>query len=288
MAQNETGTRGPRDNDTGYAGRRIQPEQNWSYTPPGSQVDLNEPIWHAENYNRGAFAGWPNHNWDNERPTSGLWQVRGPYIGKGPRTERQDVFIQEQISENLAEHPQLDASEITVFVEHGEVTLEGSVDSRWAKRQAEQAADSVPGVKDVHNRLAIEPVAEEGWRRGVAPQPLGTISGAIEPGMRQPMLTSAGTNAGAPGTGLGLRGGPAAASGRLRTGMYVMGADGHQIGTIKAVRGDDFLVDRNLQRDVYVPFRAVQAIQGDRITLSVSGPGVDARNWPRPSLFGGA
>ena len=67
-----------------------------------------------------------------------------------------------------------------------------------------------------------------------------------------------------------------------------MGADGHQIGTIKAVRGDDFLVDRNLQRDVYVPFRAVQAIQGDRITLSVSGPGVDTRNWARPSLFGGA
>ncbi|HET7035257.1 MAG TPA: BON domain-containing protein [Thermomicrobiaceae bacterium] len=280
MVHNESGNTEPRENDTGYAGRRVQPEQNWSYTPPGSQVNLNEPIWQAENYNRGAFAGWPNRNWENDRPTSGVWQVRGPYIGQGPKTERQDAFIQEQVSENLSEHPQLDASEITVFVEHGEVTLEGSVDSRWAKRQAEQAADSVAGVKDVHNRLQIAPVAEEGWRRGLAPQPLGTISGAVEPG-----------------TGAGRRGGPAGArpafagfegGWRLRPGMYVMGADGHQIGTIKGVRGNDFLVDRNLERDVYVPFQAVQSIQGDRVTLGVTDAGVNARNWPRPPLFGGA
>jgi osmotically-inducible protein OsmY len=40
-----------------------------------------------------------------------------------------------------------------VRVESGEVTLEGTVDDRWEKRLAEDVAEAVPGVRDVHNRL---------------------------------------------------------------------------------------------------------------------------------------
>jgi osmotically-inducible protein OsmY len=42
-----------------------------------------------------------------------------------------------------------------VQVSGGEVTLQGSVDGRWAKRMAEDVAHSVPGVRDVHNTLKI-------------------------------------------------------------------------------------------------------------------------------------
>jgi BON domain len=82
----------------------------------------------------------------------------GGYIGRGPKGYmRSDERIREDVSERLWADPWIDASEMTVIVEKGEVTLEGAVEDRWAKRLAEEIADSCPGVKDVHNRLHIAP-----------------------------------------------------------------------------------------------------------------------------------
>lgn len=82
---------------------------------------------------------------------------RGPHTGRGPRGyTRSDERISEEINEALTENPYLDATEIEVRVERGEVTLEGTVDGRRAKRLAEEIADSVAGVLDVHNRLRVE------------------------------------------------------------------------------------------------------------------------------------
>jgi hypothetical protein len=39
----------------------------------------------------------------------------------------------------------------------GEVTLAGTVDTRMAKRAAEEAGDHVRGVKDIHNQLRVRP-----------------------------------------------------------------------------------------------------------------------------------
>jgi osmotically-inducible protein OsmY len=49
----------------------------------------------------------------------------------------------------------LDASDIEVSVEQGEVTLRGYVPDRQAKRLAEDIVDFVAGVKDVHNQIRI-------------------------------------------------------------------------------------------------------------------------------------
>ncbi|HET6566422.1 MAG TPA: BON domain-containing protein [Rhodothermales bacterium] len=84
------------------------------------------------------------------------WSAPGPFTGRGPKGyQRTSEQIKAEVSERLAMHGQIDASDIEVNVENGEVTLEGTVDSRRTKRLAEDVAESVVSVKDVHNRLRI-------------------------------------------------------------------------------------------------------------------------------------
>jgi len=77
---------------------------------------------------------------------------------------------------------------------------------------------------------------------------------------------------------------------QIRPGMEVIGVDGELVGTVKAVRSADVLVDRPLARDVYVPIDAVQAIVGAtateaglmRVILTVRADRVGDMGWPRP------
>jgi osmotically-inducible protein OsmY len=80
----------------------------------------------------------------------------GEHKGKGPKGyERSDQRIQENINDQLSDDDQLDASEIEVKVEKGEVILSGTVSDRSSKRRAEDIAESVSGVKHVENRIRI-------------------------------------------------------------------------------------------------------------------------------------
>jgi hypothetical protein len=90
------------------------------------------------------------------------WMRTGRYSGVGPRGyRRDDAAILEDVSERLTEHGDIDASDIEVEVHGGEVLYRGRVNSRYAKRAAENAAYSVRGVRDVRNELRI------GEREGV-------------------------------------------------------------------------------------------------------------------------
>jgi osmotically-inducible protein OsmY len=81
----------------------------------------------------------------------------GHYRGHGPRNyKRSDERIKEDINDRLTDHAYLDASEIEVEVNDGNVMLSGSVINRYAKRMAEDIADSITGVKNVENRLRAE------------------------------------------------------------------------------------------------------------------------------------
>jgi hypothetical protein len=93
---------------------------------------------------------------------------RESFYGRGPKGwQRSDDRLREEICERLTADPHVDASEITVNVREGEVTLEGSVENRGMKRAAEDAADGVLGLRQVHNRLRIEPSRRtDGSRRG--------------------------------------------------------------------------------------------------------------------------
>ncbi len=86
----------------------------------------------------------------------GNWNQAGPHTGKGPRGyTRSDERIYEEVCERMMQHGQLDASDINVEVENGEVTLTGNVSDRQTKRLAGYIADTVSGVRDVHNRLQL-------------------------------------------------------------------------------------------------------------------------------------
>ena len=97
-----------------------------------------------------------NQNW--RLPASGPHveehMPRVSHRGKGPRNyQRSDDRIRDEVCELLSEHEAIDASEIEVAVAEAEVTLSGNVDNRRTRRLAEDVAESVRGVRDVHNRL---------------------------------------------------------------------------------------------------------------------------------------
>ena len=88
--------------------------------------------------------------------------TRGRFTGRGPKGYvRSDERILENVNERLEEHGDLDASDISVAVSAGEVTLEGTVDDRKSKRLAEDLVHAVSGVRDVQNRLRVEPRGTE-------------------------------------------------------------------------------------------------------------------------------
>jgi len=85
-----------------------------------------------------------------------LGQSQGPHRGKGPKGyQRSDERVKEMISERLRDDPHVDASEITVTVSGGKVTLEGTVDSRQAKNSAEDIAEQC-GCEHVQNNLRVQ------------------------------------------------------------------------------------------------------------------------------------
>jgi hypothetical protein len=111
----------------------------------------------------GRYGRRAGSDWERDRFGTGAWWTRGmampatgSYRGRGPRGySRSDEQIRSEIADRMAEHPYLDASEIDLSVEGGDVWLRGTIADRSARRLAEDVADSVVGVHDVHNELRI-------------------------------------------------------------------------------------------------------------------------------------
>jgi osmotically-inducible protein OsmY len=83
-------------------------------------------------------------------------QQTGGHRGRGPRGyRRSDERITDDVHRALSDDHELDASDIEVRVSDGEVTLDGTVASRFAKRRAEDCADDVSGVDHVQNNLRV-------------------------------------------------------------------------------------------------------------------------------------
>jgi osmotically-inducible protein OsmY len=95
------------------------------------------------------------------------------FRGKGPKNySRSDERIKEDINDRLSDDPWVDASDIDVTVNTGEVTLTGTVNERSEKRRAEDIADAISGVRHVENRLRV------GARQESLSSPSGSDTGS--------------------------------------------------------------------------------------------------------------
>lgn len=68
--------------------------------------------------------------------------------------KRSDERVLEDVCERLS-HSGLDVSDVSVSVDQGKVSLEGSVVSRWMKHAVEDCVDDCLGVDDIENRIRV-------------------------------------------------------------------------------------------------------------------------------------
>jgi hypothetical protein len=152
-AGGEYGDQGFGDQGYGNQGYGNQGFGNQGY---GNQRFGNQG-WRGQNFGQGS--GGASYGGQSY---GGSYQGRG-HAGRGPKGyQRSDERVKEQLSDRLMDDDDIDASEITVEVKNGEVTLTGTVGSREEKRAAEEIAEQSPGVREVQNHLRVSQEASSG------------------------------------------------------------------------------------------------------------------------------
>ena len=122
-----------------------------------------------DRYRREDYRGGERGFWDRASDEVASWfgdedaerrRVQDQFRGKGPRNyQRSDTRILEDVNDRLSDDPMLDASDIEVAVSKSEVTMTGTVSSRFDKRRAEDLAERVSGVSHVQNNLRVKAAA---------------------------------------------------------------------------------------------------------------------------------
>lgn len=150
----EEGGRDWRDEEVG------QPRRSWD---PANYGDLDRERGPGRD-RRGPYRTDEYRNMDFARAfNTPDRREKGPHRGKGPKGyTRSDERIREDLSDRLADDDMVDASEITVSVAKGEVTLDGTVASRAERRAAEDCADECSGVTHVQNNLRVRDAGQAG------------------------------------------------------------------------------------------------------------------------------
>jgi hypothetical protein len=139
--------------DYGRGGEYDQDRFRRGYS--GRQSDFND--WDYQGGDYETESDWESASSPGWTYTETWWIVPGPHSGRGPQGyQRSDERVREDINERLTHHGQINAQDIDVEVNNCEVTLKGTVNSRQAKRIAEDIAESVWGVRDVHNQLRVK------------------------------------------------------------------------------------------------------------------------------------
>jgi len=181
-----------------------------------------------ENRGQGEERGW----WDRASDTIASWfgdeeaerrrrmdEQQRPYRGRGPKGyRRSDERIKEDVNDRLSEG-YLDATEIEVNVQAGEVVLTGTVNNRYDKRRAEDIAESVSGVTHVENRIRVrQQTSAYGTSGAYGSQDAGTIGTGTTGASAMGSSTSATGTTETGTTGTGTTGTGATGTGTSSTG----------------------------------------------------------------------
>jgi hypothetical protein len=138
----------------------------------GSPWVRHEERWHDDRGregSRGPGGGWPWGGTGGPMTTWGIGGSEAPrgiggpregawpsYSGRGPKGyKRSDDRIREEVSDRLMDDHAVDASDITVEVKDGAVTLAGTVPDREQKHRAEELVERVNGVTYVNLNLRV-------------------------------------------------------------------------------------------------------------------------------------
>jgi len=166
-----------------------------------------------DRYGQGGYRGNERGWWDKTKDEVSSWfgdedaerrrnmDERQGHRGKGPKGyTRSDERVKEDVNDRLSDDAQVDASDIDVSVSKGEVTLTGTVKTRWEKRRAEDLAEAVSGVKNVENRLRVGSSSQSGSMSGTSGGSSmtsglsGTGASNIESGYSSSNATTSGTS----------------------------------------------------------------------------------------------
>lgn len=278
--------------------RSTQPEYDFASSPYdsgdfggwyGGDTGMGDPG--SSQYGTPPGGGWQSGYGQEQRfrdrDASGTRRFSGAgrFSGHGPRGyQRSDERIREDVCELLTRHGAIDATDMDVDVRAGTVVLRGSTDSGRIRRLAEELVEDLPGVRDVQNELRVRRPNISGMdsRAGFS----GDRSSTPAYGVGEASGVSTRSGPGEPGWSAGA--GPSQHGNRwqIRETMDVIGTDGERVGTVKAVHGADFLLDRPTARDLLVPFSAVRTVDGERIMLGVRSSEIDDQHWPTSELTG--
>jgi hypothetical protein len=139
----------------------------------------------------GGYGSMRNFDGDDR----GLLQRAGDWIerkiGKAPKGyRRSDERIREDVCDRLMQRHDVDASDVDIQVKDGEVIMSGYVHERRAKRQIEDIAEDVLGVKDVTNHVKVKRDEDTSMSRGDDTSKLGSSGATGTPASRTPRATS--------------------------------------------------------------------------------------------------
>lgn len=133
---------------------------NWSGAPanPGANRGFDSERQHPPSFGGPNYAGGYSGATSNQtNPAMAGGYGAGSFAGRGPRNyQRSDDRVREDVNERLTADPRVDASDIDVRVQSGEVILSGTVDDRRTRRLAEEIIEDLPGVRDVRNELRVD------------------------------------------------------------------------------------------------------------------------------------
>jgi osmotically-inducible protein OsmY len=160
------------DRSPGYAGERAA-RYGSSYASeaygPSERRGWRDEAWRREpRYGSGSERYWNAERdmWDRATDEISSWfgdedaerrRQMDKYRGRGPKNyARSEDRIREDVCDRLTDDGAIDASDIDVSVSGTEVTLAGTVSSRYQRRRAELCAEGVSGVSHVQNNMRVK------------------------------------------------------------------------------------------------------------------------------------